>query len=125
MGISAKAGLISGASLAGACCGGASLIMQNLRGDGMAFIGGNGCIIQKELAQGEELIVDQHAILAYTHGVQQEVRRAGTCLMMCCGADGIFNSVLRGPGTIWMQSMSITKWALIINGPPKKKKGKK
>lgn len=40
------------------CCSGMDMFMQDIRGTGMIFIQGNGTIMEKVLAPGEEIVVD-------------------------------------------------------------------
>ena len=39
-----------------------------------------------------------------------DIRLAGGCCTCCCGGEGMFNTVLEGPGTIYVQSMSVEKF---------------
>mmetsp|Transcript_29358 Transcript_29358/g.72339 ORF Transcript_29358/g.72339 Transcript_29358/m.72339 type:complete len:87 (+) Transcript_29358:195-455(+) len=35
-----------------------------------------------------------------------DVRRVGSLLTCCCGGEGMFNTSLMGPGTVWLQTLS-------------------
>ena len=46
--------------------------------------------------------------------VTVDVRPFGGLAAVCCGGEGIFNTELTGPGTIFMQSMSIDKMRMFF-----------
>jgi len=91
------------------CFGGQGLIISVLHGQGLCFLNASGTIIYKDLAEGEELIVDTHSVVAWGKTVKMDVRTVGNICMCCCGGEGIFNTVLIGPGPVWMQSLSYDK----------------
>lgn len=107
-------------SMAGCLCGGEALIMQKVDGGTMCFMAGMGTVITKKLEDGEEILVDTNSILCLTAGVGFDVRKtADTCSMaQCCGGEGLFNTVLKGPGTVWMESMSIGRLRALFPPPP-------
>lgn len=120
--------LASTVSCAAACCGGIPFVVQSIRAGGAAggtaFVGANGTIVQKDLAAGEELIADQASVVGFTNEVKIDVRRVGGFLYCCCSGEGLFNAVMTGPGTVWLQSMPISKLKKLINTPPKTNKKK-
>ena len=113
------AGFNPAQSVAGACCGGMNFILQELKGGNWSFLSAMGTVITRELAPGEEIIVDTDSILAMTGNILLDVRAAGGCGAMCCGGEGLFNTVLTGPGKIYMQSMPIEKLRSLFPKPPK------
>ncbi|GMI39436.1 hypothetical protein TeGR_g2537, partial [Tetraparma gracilis] len=106
-----------------ACCGGMGFILQELKGGEWSFLSAMGTVISRELAAGEEIIVDTNSILAMSGDVTMEVRAVGGCGAMCCAGEGAFNTVLTGPGKIWMQSMPIEKLRSLFPAPPKEGEG--
>ena len=106
-----------GKGLGGMCCSGMSFIVQSLSGGSWSFLCAMGTVISKELQQGEEIIVDTNSILAYTDQVQMDVRAVGGCGAMCCAGEGAFNTVLTGPGKIFLQSMPIEKLRALFPKP--------
>jgi len=100
--------MVVGARLAGsfgAALAGGQLFYQTLTGTGTAFIEGGGTILVKNLAPGEVIRTDQNSVLAFSNSVQLTVERAGDCLMMMCGGNGLIVAVATGPGLFIMQSM--------------------
>ena len=97
-----------------ACFGGTGLIRQKLVGTGTAFIEGLGTVVQKVLADGEKIIVDTNCVLAWAETVDVSYRRAGTIMGMVGGGEGIFNTVLTGPGLIIVQSFTVEQLHEVI-----------
>ncbi len=91
--------------------GGEGFIMQKLEGDGMAFVHAGGMVVQRQLAPGEVLKVDTGCIVAYTHSVDFDIEFIGGIKNTIFGGEGLFFATLRGPGTVWLQSLPISRLA--------------
>jgi uncharacterized protein (TIGR00266 family) len=91
--------------------GGEGFIMQKLEGDGMAFVHSGGYIVRKELAIGEILRVDTGCIVAYTRQVDFDIQFVKGVKNMVFGGEGLFFAVLQGPGTVWLQSLPVSRLA--------------
>lgn len=91
--------------------GGEGFILQRLRGDGMAFVHIGGTVIKRELQAGETLRVDTGCIAAFTSGVDYNIERAGNLKSMVFGGEGLFLATLRGPGTVYLQSLPFSRLA--------------
>lgn len=98
--------------------GGEGFIMQKLEGDGFAFIHCGGCVVQRELAAGEELHIDTGCVAAMTADVDFDIVRAGSVKSMIFGGEGVFFAKCRGPGTVWLQSLPFSRLAgrVLANG---------
>ena len=92
------------------CFAGLGCIRQRMVGTGTTFIAAGGTILQKELVDGEMMVVDNTSIVAYEQSVTLGVRFAGSPLMCCLGGEGMFKATLTGPGHIYIQSMSFDKY---------------
>lgn len=102
------------------CCGGSGMTRQKLNGDGTVFLEAGGTIIQKELDQGETIVVDTESVVAWADSVDMGLRAAGGCCMCCFGGEGLFNTTMTGPGTVIMQSMSFERYVRALVPPPSK-----
>ncbi len=91
--------------------GGEGFIMQKLEGDGWVFVHVGGTVTERKLAPGEELHVDTGCVAAMTADVDFDVERAGSIKSMIFGGEGVFFARLRGPGTVWMQSLPFSRLA--------------
>jgi len=84
---------------------GTGFIRQTLEGTGTVFLAATGTIVQKVLEDDEVILVDGNCILAFAKSVDIDIRRAGSLVGMVGGGEGIFNTVLTGPGLVLIQSM--------------------
>lgn len=84
--------------------GGEGFIMQKLTGQGLAFIEVDGSLIIKNLVAGEQLIVSTGYVAAMEGTVSMDVRTVGSVKNALFGGEGIFNTVLTGPGRVYLQS---------------------
>jgi uncharacterized protein (TIGR00266 family) len=91
--------------------GGEGFIMQKLEGDGLAFCHSGGTVIERTLAPGEVLRVDTGCVVAYTPEVDFDIQFVGGIKTALFGGEGLFFAVLRGPGTIWLQSLPFARLA--------------
>lgn len=101
-------------SIGNCCCSGQGCINQSIEGtgegEGIAFIAAMGTIMTKTLAEGEKIVVDTESVLAWESTARLGVRPAGGCCGCCCGGEGMFNTTLEGPGTVYFQSMSYNRF---------------
>ncbi|MBQ2765094.1 MAG: TIGR00266 family protein [Firmicutes bacterium] len=91
--------------------GGEGFIMQRLSGNGVAFIEIDGDLVQYELKPGQKIIVDTGNVAAYETSVQMDIQKVPGVKNMLLGGEGLFHTVLTGPGKIWLQTMPISNVA--------------
>lgn len=91
--------------------GGEGFIMQRLSGDGLAFLHAGGTIIKKELNPNEMLKIDTGCLVALTGQVNYDVQFTGNVKSAIFGGEGLFLATLRGPGTVWLQSLPFSRMA--------------
>ncbi|ALC90414.1 hypothetical protein AM500_11915 [Bacillus sp. FJAT-18017] len=91
--------------------GGEGFIMQKLEGDGMAFVHAGGTIHKKELQAGEVLRVDTGCLVAMTSSVDYNIEMVKGVKTALFGGEGLFFATLRGPGTVWIQSLPFSRLA--------------
>jgi len=91
--------------------GGEGFIMERLEGDGMAFMHAGGHVLQKELAPGELLKIDTGCIVGFTATVEYDIQFIGGIKNTIFGGEGLFFATLRGPGTVWIQTLPISRLA--------------
>lgn len=91
--------------------GGEGFIMQKLLGDGLAFLHAGGTIIKKELGHGEMLKLDTGCLVAITNTIDYDVQFAGNVKSALFGGEGLFLATLKGPGTVWLQSLPFSRMA--------------
>ena len=94
--------------------GGEGFIMQRLSGNGIAFVEIDGELIEYELQAGQQIVVDTGNVAGFTPGVQMDIRQVPGMKNMLLGGEGLFNTVLTGPGKVWLQTMPISNVAMAI-----------
>ena len=94
--------------------GGEGFIMQRLSGNGIAFVEIDGELIEYELKAGQQIVVDTGNVAGFTPGVQMDIKQVPGMKNMLLGGEGLFNTVLTGPGKVWLQTMPISNVAMAI-----------
>jgi uncharacterized protein (AIM24 family) len=84
-------------------------IVQTVENGEYAFLMAMGTVVKKTLNANESILVDGDSLLCFESSVTVDVRAVGNIAAICCGGEGIFNTELTGPGTIYLQSLSIDK----------------
>ena len=87
--------------------GGEGFIMQRLSGNGMAFVEIDGELIEYNLKPGQQLIVDTGNVAGFEPSVQMDIQTVSGAKNIFFGGEGLFNTVLTGPGRVWLQTMPI------------------
>ena len=91
--------------------GGEGFILQKVSGHGIVFAEFDGHVVEYELQAGQQIVVDTGHLAAMTAGCQMEIRSVPGVKNMLFGGEGIFNTVISGPGRIWLQTMPISNVA--------------
>ena len=91
--------------------GGEGFIMQRLSGHGTAFIEIDGDLVQYELKPGQKIIVDTGNVAAFDSTVSIDIQKVPGVKNILFGGEGLFHTVLTGPGKIWLQTMPIVNVA--------------
>lgn len=90
---------------------GEGFIMERLQGDGMAFLHACGHVLRKDLQPGEVLKVDTGCIVGFTASVNYDIQFVGGIKNTIFGGEGLFFATLTGPGTVWIQTLPISRLA--------------
>ena len=91
--------------------GGEGFIMQKLSGRGTAFIEIDDDLAEYELAPGQQMIVDTGNVAGFDSTVSIDIQKVSGVKNVLFGGEGLFNTVLTGPGKIWLQTMPIVNVA--------------
>ena len=94
--------------------GGEGFIMQKLSGNGIAFIEIDGHAAEYDLSAGQELLVSTGYLAAMEESCTMDVVAVKGAKNMLLGGEGIFNTVVRGPGKVILQTMPISKVAELL-----------
>ena len=91
--------------------GGEGFIMQKLSGNGIAFAEIDGDLVEYDLAPGQQLLVDTGNVAGFETSVSMEIRQVPGLKNKLLGGEGLFNTLLTGPGKVWLQTMPISNVA--------------
>ncbi len=91
--------------------GGEGFILQELSGEGQAFVHAGGTIIEKNLEKGEVLRIDTGCIVAFEAGVAYDIKFVGGFRNALFGGEGLFLATLTGPGKVYLQSLPFSRIA--------------
>ena len=91
--------------------GGEGFIMQKVTGHGLLFLEIDGYCKEYELAAGQSIIVDTGNLAAMTESCTMDIQMVQGAKNMFLGGEGLFNTVVTGPGRVWLQTMPISNLA--------------
>lgn len=91
--------------------GGEGFIMQKLSGYGVAFIEIDGHAMEYDLQPGQSMVIDTGYLAAMTESCTMDVQTVPGVKNMFFGGEGVFNTVVTGPGKIILQTMPVNNVA--------------
>ena len=94
-------------SLGAGIFGGSGFIMQRLGGAGTAWVELGGEIVSHDLAPGEELLVHPGHVGMFEERVGFDITTVPGIANALFGGAGLFLARLRGPGRVWLQSLTM------------------
>ena len=94
--------------------GGEGFIMQRLSGRGIVFVEIDGELIEYQLAADQQIVVDTGNVAGYEETVQMDIQSVKGIKNKLFGGEGLFNTVLTGPGKILLQTMPVSGMAQIL-----------
>ena len=95
--------------------GGEGFIMQKLSGSGTAFVEFDGHVVEYILEPGQSLIVNTGYLAAMDATCSMDIHTVSGVKNVLLGGEGLFNTVISGPGKVYLQTMPICRLASSIN----------
>ena len=95
--------------------GGEGFILQKLSGTGVAFVEIDGSVEIYKLQAGQQIIVDTGHLAAMSASCQIDVKAVGGIKNTVFGGEGIFNTVITGPGKVYLQTMPMDRFVSSIS----------
>ncbi len=95
--------------------GGEGFIMQKVTGPGIVFLELDGYTPEYELQPGEELICDTGVVAVMDASCRMDVRMVKGVKNALFGGEGLFDTVITGPGKVILQTMSVAKIASLFS----------
>ncbi len=94
--------------------GGEGFIMQRVTGPGMVFLEVDGFSPEYDLAPGEQLICDTGVVAVMDATCQMDVQMVKGVKNVLFGGEGLLDTVITGPGKVYLQTMTIAKLAKLM-----------
>ena len=94
--------------------GGEGFILQRLSGQGIAFAEIDGELVQYDLAPGQQMVVDTGNVAGFEPSVSMDIQQVRGVKNVFLGGEGLFHTVLTGPGRIWLQTMPLSNVAMAL-----------
>lgn len=91
--------------------GGEGFIMQKLSGRGLAFLEIDGSAVEYELQAGQQLIVDSGNLAMMSDTCKMDIQTVKGMKNVLFGGEGLFNTVVTGPGRVTLQTMPLVNFA--------------
>jgi len=94
--------------------GGEGFIMQRLSGMGIVFVEFDGYVVEYDLQPGQQMVIDTGYLAAMDATCQMDIQQVAGLKNMLFGGEGLFNTVVTGPGKVYLQTMPINHLAEAI-----------
>ena len=91
--------------------GGEGFIMQKVSGHGTMFAEFDGHVVEYELQAGQQIVIDTGYLAAMSGTCSMDIQSVPGVKNMLFGGEGIFHTVISGPGHVWLQTMPISNVA--------------
>lgn len=91
--------------------GGEGFIMQKVSGQGIAFAEFDGYVVEYDLQPGQQMVVDTGHLAAMEASCSMDIQSVPGIKNKLFGGEGLFNTVITGPGKIWLQTMTVSNIA--------------
>ena len=88
--------------------GGEGFIMQKLSGHGMAFLEIDGYAVEYQLGPGQQIVVDTGNLAMVDATCSIDVQTVKGVKNVLFGGEGLFNTVVTGPGRVVLQTMPVS-----------------
>ncbi len=94
--------------------GGEGFIMQKLSGSGTAFLEIDGSVVEYNLEKGQQMLIDTGYLAMMDDTVTMEIQQIKGVKNVLFGGEGLFNTLVTGPGRVLIQTMPISNVASVI-----------
>lgn len=91
--------------------GGEGFLMQKIGGNGTVFAEFDGHVVEYDLKAGERIIVDTGHVAAMSATCSIDIQTVAGAKNKFFGGEGFFNTVITGPGHLWLQTMPLANLA--------------
>ncbi len=100
--------------IGGGFFGGEGFLMQKFEGNGIVFLEVDGSAVEYTLNPGQQMVIDTGYLVMMDSTVTLDVEMVKGVKNVLFGGEGLFNTILTGPGRITIQTMPVSKTAMVI-----------
>lgn len=94
--------------------GGEGFIMQKVSGNGKVFVEINGHAVEYNLREGQSIIVDTGNLAVMSASCTMDIVPVRGAKNVLFGGEGLFNTIVTGPGRVVLQTMPISVLAAAV-----------
>ena len=94
--------------------GGEGFILQKVSGSGTVFAEFDGHVVEYDLQAGQSIVVSTGHLAAMEATCSMEIRTVPGAKNKFFGGEGFFNTVITGPGRVYLQTMPVCNVAAAI-----------
>jgi uncharacterized protein (TIGR00266 family) len=91
--------------------GGEGFIMQKITGNGTVFLEIDGSCKEYQLGAGQSIVVDTGYLAAMSDTCSMDIVPVQGGRNVLFGGEGLFHTVVTGPGKVWLQTMPLCQTA--------------
>ncbi|MBQ3665706.1 MAG: TIGR00266 family protein [Lachnospiraceae bacterium] len=95
--------------------GGEGFIMQKISGNGICFAEFDGHVVEYNLSAGQQIVIDTGNLAGMTESCTMEIKTVPGLKNKLLGGEGFFNTVVTGPGRVWLQTMPASGMAAALS----------
>ena len=94
--------------------GGEGFVMQKVTGPGTVFLELDGYVHEYDLAPGEEVVCDTSVVALMDSSCKIDIRVVKGLKNKFLGGEGLVDTVVTGPGKVYLQTMSLPRLAGLL-----------
>ena len=94
--------------------GGEGFIMQKISGRGLVFLEIDGSAVDYELQSGQEIVISTGNLAIMDESCSMDIQTVSGVKNVLFGGEGLFRTVVTGPGRITLQTMPLSAFAELI-----------
>lgn len=94
--------------------GGEGFILQKISGNGTVFAEFDGHVVEYDLKAGQKIVVDSGYLAAMDATCDMDIQAVPGAKNALFGGEGLFNTVISGPGRVWLQTMPVSGVAAAV-----------
>ncbi len=94
--------------------GGEGFILQKVTGNGIVFAEFDGHLVEYDLQAGQQIVIDTGHLAAMSSTCQMDIQTIKGVKNIAFGGEGLFNTVITGPGRVYLQTMPISNVAGVL-----------